>query len=71
MLLHLWGFCFCSTFSCTLLFVLSSHVDGEEGAVCFTLFFFLMSGIIVMWLFLMGGMQFVIVVFPDNTHLLF
>ena len=40
------GFCVCSMFCCSLICVLSSfanHVDGEEGAGCFTLFVFMLS----------------------------
>ena len=61
------GFCNCSMFCCALLYVL---LDGEEKAGCFALFVFLM---IVVWLFLVMPkvcLQFVIVVFPDHTHLL-
>ena len=57
-------------FCCTLLCVHSGFaVDGEERAVCFALFFFLVSLEFLMmpWVCL----QFVIVVFPGHTHLLF
>ena len=40
------GFSVCSMFCCTLLCILSSFAimhDGEERAVCFVLFVFLMS----------------------------
>ena len=49
-----------------------NHIDGEERAGCFA---FLSSWclVIVGWLFLavpQVSLQFVIVVFPDHTHLL-
>ena len=47
-----------------------NHLDGEERAGCFTLFVFCL--VIVVWLFLTMprvSLQFVIVVFPDHTHL--
>ena len=52
-----------------------NHLDGDERAGCFTLFVFQVSLIvIVLWLFLtvtLVGLQCVLVVFPDHTHLLF
>ena len=59
-------------FCCALLCVLSSFATILMGkrADCFTLFVFLVF-VIVMWLFITVGLQCVIVVFPDHTHLLF
>ena len=56
---------------CPLLFC--NHLDGEERAGCFAKFVFLMSRdccvalLAVPWV----SLQFVIVAFPDHTHLLF
>ena len=68
------GLCSCSMFCCALLCVHSSffYLDGEERADCFA---FLSSWclMIVVWLFhtmLRARLQFVIVAFPDHTHLL-
>ena len=50
-----------------------NHLDGEERAGCFAYFVFLVSRdgwrlfLAVPW----GCLRFVIVVFPDHTHLLF
>ena len=66
----------CSMFCCTLLYVHSSVVvvlAGERGLVVL-LGLSSWCLIVVEWLFLAvlwGGMWFVIVVFPDHTHLLF
>ena len=63
------GFCNCFMFCCALL--CCNYRYGEEGAGCFALFVFLM---IVVWLFLAVTwvcLQFVILVFPDHTYLLF
>ena len=51
-----------------------NHLDGEERAGCFTYSLSSWCLVIVVWLFLAmpwGCLQFVIVVFPDHTHLLF
>ena len=69
------GFCNCSMFCCALLCVHSSFeiISMGKRAGCFALFVFL-ELIMVVWLFLMMPwvcLQFAIVVFPDNTHLLF
>ena len=70
------GVCNCSMFCCTLLYVHSSiatNLMGKRGLVALIN---LSSWCLVMvkWLFLplQGGcLWFVIVVFPDHTHLLF
>ena len=71
------GFCNCSTFCCALLCVHSSFaiilIGKGERAGCFALFVFMVSRVGV-WLFLTMPrvcLQFVIVVFPDDTHVLF
>ena len=69
------GVCNCSMFCCTLLYVHSSFAIILMGkrAGCFALFVFLVSDdgcmalLRVPWVCL----RFVIVVFPDHTHLLF
>ena len=70
------GFCNCSMFCCTLLYVPSSFpiiLMGKRELVALLS----MSSwclVIVVWLFLAVPwvcLQFVIVVFPDHTHLLF
>ena len=61
-------FCNCSMFCSALLFIHSSFAIIIAG--CFTLWCL----VIVVWLFLTMSricLQFVIVVFPDHTHLLF
>ena len=47
-----------------------NHIEGEEKAGCFVI---IVLQIIVMWLHTVPwvGLQFVIVVFPDHTHLIF
>ena len=69
------GCCNCSMFCSVLLFYVHSsffnYLDGEERAGCGALLF--LSSIVV-WLFLTVPrvcLQFVIVVFPDHTRLLF
>ena len=70
------GFCNCSMFCCTFLYVPSSFaiiLMGKRGLVALRS---LSSRclVIVVWLFLSVpwvSLQFVIVVFPDRTHLLF
>ena len=55
-------------------FLVCNHLDEEERVGCFAFIVFLMPSVNVLWLFLMVpwvGLQFVIVVFPDHTHLLF
>ena len=50
-----------------------NHLNGEERAGCFAKFVFLVS-LDCEWLFLAVSwvcLHFVIVVFPDHTHLLF
>ena len=70
------GFCNCSLFCCVLLCVHSSFAIISMGKrelvalLCFSSWCL----VIVMWLFLTMPwvfLQFVIVVFPDHTHLLF
>ena len=56
-------------------FLFCNHLDGEERAGCFALLS-LSSWclVVVVWLFLAVPwvcLQFVIVIFPDHTHLLF
>ena len=67
------GFCNCSMFSCALLCINSSF--GEERELVALLIYGLSSWclLIVVWLFLAVPfvcLQFMIVVFPDHTHLL-
>ena len=69
------GVCNCSMFCCTLLYVHSSFaiilMEKRELVALLSLSWFL---VIVVWLFLVGPLvclQFVIVVFPNHTHLLF
>ena len=68
------GFCNCSMFCCALLCVYSSFAIISMGKtelvalLCLTSWYL----VIVVWLFLMMPrvcLQFVIVVFPDHTHL--
>ena len=69
------GFIYCSMFCCALLYVLSGFeiiLGNRELAAlrCLTSWCL----VIVVWLFLAVpwvSLQFVIVVFPDHTHLLF
>ena len=68
--------CNCSMFSCTLLFVQSSIAIILMGERELIALLNLSSWCLVMveWLFLavpQGCLRFVIVVFPDHTHLLF
>ena len=70
------GFCNCSMFCCALFYVHSSFaiilVGKRELVVLFSLSSWCL--VIVVWLFLAVAwvcLQFVIVVFPDHTHLLF
>ena len=63
-------------FCWALLYVHSSfynHLRGEERAGCFTLFIFLVfhDCCVALSHDATGCLQFVIVVFPDHTHLLF
>ena len=62
-------------FCYTLLYVHSSnHLDGEERELVALLNVYSWCLLMVGWLFLMmpwGCLWFVIVVFPDHTHLLF
>ena len=68
-----------SLFWCALLYVLSSFAiiltRKRELAALLLLPFGRLVSVNVLWLFLMVpwvvGLQFVIVVFPDHTHLLF
>ena len=69
------GFCNCSVFGCALFCVHSSFAVISMGkrAACIALFVFLLSRDF-MWLFLTMPqvfLQFVSVVFPDHSHLLF
>ena len=54
-------------------FKFCNHLDGEEKAGCFTQFVFLVSCdcCVALPRGAMGCLQFVIVVFPDHTNLLF
>ena len=70
------GVCNCSMFYCTLLYVHSSIaiilMGKRELMVLLNLYTWCL--VMVEWLFLAvtcGCLQFVIVVFPDHTHLLF
>ena len=70
------GFCNCSMFCCTFLYVPSSFaiifMGKRELVALLSLSFWCL--VIVVWLFLVVpwvSPQFVIVVFPDYTHLLF
>ena len=70
------GFCNCSMFCCTLLYVNSSFAIILMGKRELVALLSLSSWclVIVVWLFLAVPcvcLQFVIVVFPDNTHLFF
>ena len=70
------GVCICSMFCCTLLYVHSSIAIILMGKRELIALLNLSSWCLVMveWLFLavpLGCLQFVIVVFPDHTHLLF
>ena len=70
------GVCNCSMFCCTLLYVHSSIAIILMGKRELIALLNLSSWYLVMveWLFLAvpwGCLQFVIVVFPDHTHLLF
>ena len=65
------GFCNCSMFCCVLLYVLFSFAIILMGALLSLSSWCL---VIFVWLFLTVPwvcLQFVIVVFPDHTHLLF
>ena len=70
------GVCYCSMFCCTLLYVPSSFaiiLMGKREPVAL-LNFSSWCLVIAVWLFLAVPwvcLQFVIVVFPDHTHLLF
>ena len=69
------GVCNCSKFCCTLLYVHSSIaiiLMGKRELIALLLFSWCL--VMVEQLFLavpQGCLQFVIVVFPDHTHLLF
>ena len=70
------GVCNCSMFGCTLLYVHSSNAIILMGKRELVALFNLSSWclVIVEWLFLAmpwGCLRFMIVVFPDHTHLLF
>ena len=72
------GVCDCSMFCCTLLYVHSSiaiNLIGKRELVAFlNLSSWCLTLVMVEWLFLAvpwGFLRFVIVVFPDHTHLLF
>ena len=70
------GVCDCSVFCCTLLYVHSSIAIILMGKRELVALLNLSSWCLVMveWLFLavpLGCLRFVIVVFPDHTHLLF
>ena len=70
------GVCKCSMFCCTLLYVPSSFgmilMEKRELVALLSLSSWCL--VIIVWLFLAvpwACLQFVIVVFPDHTHLLF
>ena len=70
------GVCNCSMFCCMLLYVNSSNVVILMGKRELVALLYLSSWclMIVEWLFFpvpWGCLRFVIVVFPDHTHLLF
>ena len=70
------GVCNCSMFCCTLLYVLSSFAIILMGLRELVALLILSSWclVIVLWLFLAVPwvcLQFVIVAFPDHTHLLY
>ena len=67
------GVCNCSMFCCMLLYVHSSFAIILMGKRELVALLNLSSWCLVMveWLFLPGRLRFVIVVFPDHTHLLF
>ena len=70
------GFCGCSMFCCVFLYVPSSFANILMGKRKLVALLGLSSWclVIVVWLFLVVpwvSRQFVIVVFPDYTHLLF
>ena len=70
------GVCNCSVFCCTLLYVHSSIAIILMGKRELAALLYLSSWCLLMveWLFLAvprGCLRFLIVVFPDNTHLLF
>ena len=70
------GFCNCSMFCCMFPYVSSSFAVILMGKRELVTLLGLSSGclVIVVWLFLAVpwvSLQFVIVVFPDHTHLLF
>ena len=70
------GVCNCSMFCCTLLYVHSKFAIILFGKRELVALLNLSSWclVIVVWLFLAvpwGSLQFVIMVFPDHTHLLF
>ena len=80
LLLHLLGFCVCSLFCCAMLCVLSSFaiiLMGKKerelvakfrmSSLCLVTVFVLRLFLAVLWV----GLQRVIVVFPDYTHLPF
>ena len=65
------GLCFAIQYFMS--FWICYHLDGEKRAGCFTLTVFLVT-VSVLWLFLTVpwiGLQCVILVFPDQTHLPF
>ena len=70
------GFCNCSMFCCTLIYVYSSFAIILMGKTELVALPSLSSWcmVIVVWLFLAVpwvGLQFVIVIFSEHTHLLF
>ena len=70
------GVCGCSMFCCALLCALCpfwNHLDGGGGELVALLGLSSWCLVVVGWLFLAvpwGCLRFVIVVFPDHTHLL-
>ena len=75
--MRLVGVCNCSMFCCTLLYVHSSIaiiLMGKRELVALLYFFFFWCLVMVERLFLAvprGCLRFVIVVFPNHTHVLF
>ena len=70
------GVCYCSMFCCTLRYVNSSFKTILMGKIELVALLSLSSWCLLMssWLFLVMPwvcLQFMIVVFPDHTHLLF
>ena len=66
------GFCVCSMFCCTLLCVFSSFAITSMVIALLSLSFWCLVIVIVLWPFPTvnwAGLQCVILIFPDHTHL--